>query len=139
MASVLVNGIIKNIFFMPSDKGIVVTVHEFKRGYRKKNGDVVPDHWFEWKVIYRPGLVPYITEHFNKGMCVEIKGDIYPYSVSEGKEVDGYSFLGQTMNLASLPKPYYQREQKMIKESQANSSGTPDLEGYNEPDFDYQH
>lgn len=135
MASFLVNGIIKNIKFLPNDGGCTVTVHEFKRGYRKKNGEVVVDKWHEWKIIYRQGLVPYISEHFNKGMCVEIKGEIYPYAISDGHSVDGYSALGQTMNVASLPKPFYHAEQKMIKESQANSSGTPNLEAYREEDF----
>ena len=135
MASFVINGIIRNVKLLPNDGGCTVTIHEFKKGYRKKNGDVVTDRWNEWKIIYHQGLVPYITQHFNKGMCVEIKGDIMPYAIVNGECVDGYSALGQTMNMASLPRPYYNTEQKTIKESQAHSTGTPNLDAYNEPDF----
>lgn len=135
MANVQFVGVLKSIRVMPMDKGVAITVHEFKKGYRKKNGDVVTDRWNEWRVMYVKSLIPYVTEHFGRGMMVEIKGEIIPYAMVDDKPVDGYTILGQTLNMASIPRPYALQEQKMIKDSQANATDKPDLDAYNDPDF----
>lgn len=113
----------------------MVFVSEFKKGYKKQDGTRVEDKYMSWKVIYKQGLVNYINNHFSTGMVVEVKGEVLPYAIENGETVDGYSVIGQTLNMFSVPRLYQRQEARMQKESQLHSSGEPDLEGYNAPDF----
>ena len=135
MAAFSVIGFIDNIKHLPNKGGCLVYISEYKKGYRKTNGEIVEDKYFSWKCIYKQGLVKYISEHFNKGMLVEIKGEVLPYAIEHNNIIDGYSVIGQTVNMYSFPRLYAKTEMKMIKESQANTNETPNLDGYNKPDF----
>jgi len=135
MASYSVIGFIDSIKYLPNNGGCLVFVSEFKKGYHKSNGEVVESKYLSWKCIFKPGLVNYINKHFNKGMLVEIKGEVLPYAIEHEKVVEGYSVIGQTLNLFSFPRNTLKLENRMIKESQENSSETPDLDEYNKPDF----
>ena len=68
-------------------------------------------------------------------MLVQVKGEILPYAIQNQNIVDGYSVLGQTINLASFPRASVKQENKMIKESQMHDTATPNLDEYNKPDF----
>lgn len=135
MAAVTLIGIIENVKYLSNGGGCFVFLSEYKKGYRKSDGTRVDDKYLSWKVIYKQGLVSYINKHFNTGMVVEVKGDILPYAIEHEQIVDGYSIIGQTLNLFGVPRVYQRQETKMQKDSQLHSSGTPDLEGYNTPDF----
>lgn len=135
MASVNIIGIIESVKFIPNGGGCFVFLSEYRKGYRKSDGTRVEDKYLSWKVIYKQGLVNYINNHFSTGMVVEVKGDVLPYAIENGETVDGYSVIGQTMNIFSVPRLYQRQEARMQKDSQLNSSGEPDLEGYNAPDF----
>lgn len=135
MAAINIIGFIDNIKYLPNNGGCFVFVSEFKRGYRKANGDVVDDKYLSWKVIFKPGLVAYINNHFSNGMLVEIKGDAYPYAKDKDAIVQGYSVIGQTINLFSFPRNGVKQEQRMIKESQLHATEIPDLDAHNQPDF----
>ena len=135
MAAINIIGFVDTIKYLPNQGGCLVFVSEFKKGYRKSNGDIVDDKYLSWKVIFKQGLVNYITNHFNNGMLVEIKGDAMPYAIDKETIVQGYSVIGQTMNLFSFPRSSVKQEIKMIKESQLHASEIPDLEAHNEPDF----
>lgn len=135
MASFSVIGFIESIKYLPNNGGCLVFVTEFKKGYRKSDGEVVDDKYLSWKCIYKQGLVKYINNHFNRGMLVEIKGEVLPYSIEHDKIVDGYSVIGQTLNMYSFPRSQMRSEEKMIKESQNTFEEKPDLEGYNKDDF----
>lgn len=135
MASFSVIGFIESIKYLPNNGGCLVFVTEFKKGYRKSDGEIVDDKYLSWKCIYKQGLVKYINNHFNRGMLVEIKGEVLPYSIEHDKIVDGYSVIGQTLNMCSFPRSQMRSEEKMIKESQNTFDEKPDLEGYNKDDF----
>lgn len=135
MASFSVIGFIESIKYLPNNGGCLVFVTEFKKGYRKSDGEIVDDKYLSWKCIYKQGLVKYINNHFNRGMLVEIKGEVLPYSIEHEKIVDGYSVIGQTLNMCSFPRSQMRSEEKMIKESQNTFDEKPDLEGYNKDDF----
>ena len=135
MASIIVIGIIESIKYLPNNGGCLVFVSEYKKGYRKATGEVVDDKYLSWKCIFKQGLVNYINGHFNNGMVVEVKGDALPYAIEKGEVVDGYSVIGQTMNLFGLPRTMLRQEQRMIKDSLEHGSGVPDLDEYNRPDF----
>ena len=135
MASFQCIGFIDQIKYLPNQQGCFVFVSEFKKGYKKSNGEIVDDKYMSWKVIYKQGLVNYINKHFSNGMLVEIKGDVLPYAIEKDELVQGYSVIGQTMNLFSYPRSSVRQEQKMIKESQLHATSVPDLDEYNKPDF----
>lgn len=135
MASVNIIGIIESVKFIPNGGGCFVFLSEYRKGYRKSDGTRVEDKYLSWKVIYKQGLVSYINNHFSNGMVVEVKGEVLPYAIENGETVDGYSVIGQTMNVFSVPRLYQRQEARLQKETQMHSSGKPDLESYNQPDF----
>ena len=136
MASFLVNGRIEKISFLPNSGGCVVWVVEFKRGFRKKSGEIVDDRYFHWKCLFKQSFVDFINSHFSKSMYVEVKGDILPYSIEKGEIVEpSYTVLAQTINMASYPPLSLGLEQKNIKESQLHPIGNPNMDGYMEDDF----
>lgn len=133
MADIQVTGFVNTIKYLPD--AVLVFVDEFRKGYKKPNGDIVDDKYLSWKIIFKNGLRNYINKFFNNGMLVTIKGEAFPYAIEKDALVDGYSFVGQTMNIASYPRSTARLEQRMVKESILHSSENPDLNAYNEPDF----
>ena len=113
----------------------ILFLSEYKKGYKKTDGTIVDDKYHSWKIIFKGYFIKYLTTHFNKGMLVEVKGDIVPYAIEHGQIIDGYSIIGQTCNLFSYPRYSVKQEQKMIKDSIANADAAPDLESFNSPDF----
>lgn len=135
MAAITIIGIIDSIKYLSNNTGCFVFLSEFKKGYRKSDGTRVEDKYLSWKCIFKQGLVKYINTHFSNGMVVEVKGDAIPYAIAQDKIVDGYSVLGQTINMFSVPHTYHRQEQRMVKESLEHGTGTPDLESFQENDF----
>lgn len=135
MAAIQLVGAIDSVKFLPNNGGCFVFISEFKRGYKKGNGEIVNDKYISWKVIYKAGMTKYISDHFNKGMIVEVKGEVFPYAIDHEKIVDGISVIGQTLNMFSMPRSTFRQEQRMIHQSQASVVETPDLDTYNQPDF----
>ena len=133
MADITIIGFIDNIRYLQDS--VLLFVSEFKKGYKKTDGTVVDDKYVSWKTIWKPYFKKYFNEHFSNGMLVEIKGDIQPFAIEHDKIIDGYSVIGQCCNIFSYPRANVRKEQKMIKESQENGWGKPDLEEYNKPDF----
>ena len=135
MADIQILGHISNIKYL-SDS-ILVVVDENKNGYMKSNGERVDSKVLTWKCIFsgNESKRNYINKYFNRGMLVQIKGEIIPYAVQYGKFVDGYSVFIQAINRASYPTTSIKQEKKMIKDSQLASDERPDLESYNQPDF----
>lgn len=135
MANITIIGFVDNIKYLPNQGGCFVFVSEFKKGYKKSNGEVVDDKYLSWKVIFKQGLVKYINNHFNNGMLVEIKGEVFPYSIDKETIVQGYSVIGQCMNLASYPRSTVKMEQNLVKESLLHGSEIPNIDEYKKPDF----
>lgn len=133
MADFTVIGYINNIKYLQDS--CLVFLDEFRKGFRKKDGTIVDDKYLSWKCIFKPYFKKYINEQFNKGMLVQVKGEIMPYAIEKEHLVDGYSVIGQTINVASYPRASVKQEAKMIKDSQMHARETPDLEGFNAPDF----
>lgn len=135
MANITIIGFVDNIKYLPNQGGCFVFVSEFKKGYKKSNGEVVDDKYLSWKIIFKQGLVKYINNHFNNGMLVEIKGEVFPYAIDKETIVQGYSVIGQCMNLASYPRSTVKMEQNLVKESLLHGSEIPNIDEYNKPDF----
>ena len=133
MADFTVTGYINNIKYLQDS--CLVFLDEFRKGFRKKDGTIVDDKYLSWKCIFKTYFKKYINEQFNQGMLVQVKGEIMPYAIEKEHLVDGYSVIGQTINIASYPRASVKQEAKMIKDSQMHASETPDLEGFNAPDF----
>lgn len=133
MASFECMGFIDTIKYLPD--ACLVFLSEFRKGFRKKDGTIVDDKYFSWKCVFKPYFKKYINEHFNTGMLVQVKGEITPYAIEKERLVNGYSIIGQCINIASFPRSSVQHEMKMIKESEMNSEEKPDIESYMQPDF----
>jgi hypothetical protein len=133
MASFGVIGFLECVKVLPDS--CILFLSEYKKGYKKTDGTIVDDKYHSWKIIFKEYFIKYLTTHFNKGMLVEVKGDIVPYAIKHGQIIDGYSIIGQTCNLFSYPRYSVKQEQKMIKDSMANADAAPDLESFNSPDF----
>lgn len=133
MASFEVTGFINTIKYLPDH--CLVFIDEFKNGYRKSDGTRIEDRFISWKCIFKPYFKNYIVKHFNTGMLVQVKGEVMPYAIEHDKLIDGYSVIGQTINIASYPKSMLKEEQKMIKESMENSMEKPNLQDHLSPDF----
>lgn len=133
MASFEVIGLVNTIKYMPDH--CLVFIDEFKKGYKKKDGTRVEDRYISWKCIFKPYFKKYINEHFSNGMLVQVKGEVMPYAIDHDRLVDGYSVIGQTINIASYPKSMLKQERRMIKESLENSNERPNLQDHLMPDF----
>ena len=135
MASILIIGVISSIQYLPNQGGCVMLLSEFRRGYKRKDGVRVEDKIDQWKVIFRPSLTKFVSDHFSNGMTVEVKGDARPFAIEHDKAIEGYSILGQTVNMFSYPKPAERLERRAIQESQQTSFGKPDISAMKEEDF----
>lgn len=135
MASFQLVGFIESIKYLPNQGGCFVFLSEYKKGYKKQDGEIVQDKYMSWKIIFKQGLVNYINNHFSNGMLVEIKGEILPYAIKNQEIMDGYSVIGQCINLFGFPRATLRQEQRMIKESQLNMDETPNLDDHIKPDF----
>lgn len=133
MASFECVGFISQIVYRP--ESVFLMIDEYHKGYRKSDGTSVDDKYVTFKIIYKPYFKKYLSTHFSRGMLVKVKGEVFPYAIEHDKVVDGISIIGETCNLYSYPRASVKQEMKIIKESQENSSETPNLEAFNQPDF----
>lgn len=134
MADIIIRGFLEKIHHL-GDQGGILQVSEFKKGFKKANGEIVDDKYITWRVLFKKGQGAYLDKHFNTGMLVKIKGEVYPYSIVQGKLVDGTTVLMDSCVMDSYPRSYAKKEMMMIKDSRENGDGVPDLEDYNSPDF----
>lgn len=133
MASFETTAFISNIKYLPT--AVLVFLDEYHKGYKRSDGTTVDDKYLSYKTVWKPYFRKYISEHFNTGMLVNVKGEMYPYAIEGDKMIDGYSIIGQCINIASYPRATVKQEIRMIKESLDASTETPDLDAWNEPDF----
>ena len=133
MASFYAVGFLESVKVLPDS--CILFLSEYKKGYRKSDGTIVDDKYVSWKIIYKGYFIKYITSHFNKGMLVEVKGEVLPYAIEHGQTVEGVLVIGQTCNMYSYPRYNVKIEKKMIKDSQLASDEKPDLESYMQSDF----
>lgn len=133
MASFECVGFINNIKYLQDS--VIVFVDEYHKGYKKSNGSIVDDKYLSFKTIWKPYFKRYINEHFGNGMLVQVKGELLPYEIQKGTIIDGYTVIGQTINLFSFPRASVRAEQKLIRDSETHGDGIPDIDEYNRPDF----
>lgn len=133
MASFECIGFISQVVYRPDS--VFLILDEYHKGYKKSDGTRVDDKYVTFKIIYKPYFKKYFSEHFSQGMLVKVKGEVLPYAIVHDRRVDGISIIGETCNLYSYPKAFAKQEMKMIKESQENSTDTPNLQEFNAPDF----
>lgn len=119
-----------------TNTAVIVTASETRLGYKKKDGTVVPDELLTFRFIFKPYFRKYIAEHFGAGMLVKIKGCLLPYAKDgDGKAIEGFSIIGQTIDRASYPSNKLRIEKRMLRESYANSTDSPNLEEFASEDF----
>lgn len=135
MANFSVIGIIDTIKYLPDQKGCLVFLSEYKRGYRKPSGEIVEGKFMQWKCIFNQSFVRYISKHFNTSMLVEVKGEVLPYAIEHESIVEGYSVMGQTMNMYSYPRVSTKAERKMVRETTERSEEQPALKEWMDDDF----
>lgn len=135
MADFQLLGHISNIKYLTDC--ILIFVDENKMGYTKPSGERVDTKVLSWKCIFSGNEKKraYINKYFNRGMLVQIKGEILPYSIEHGEMKDGVSIFIQAINRYAYPTTNIKKERKMIKESQLGSDETPNLDAFNAPDF----
>ena len=135
MADIQILGFIRNVKYLQD--GCLVFIDEYKSGYRRSDGTSVDEKFLSWRCIFANYFKKFISQHFDNGVLVQVKGEVLPYAKEHDKLVDGYSVMGQTINRASYPKAGVREEMRMIKESQSSTDSNvkPDLDGYNKPDF----
>lgn len=133
MADVQLYGFIEGIRF--TENGVIVTVSERRLGYKKKDGTIVDEDVLLWHVVFKAYFKKYISSHFSSGMLVKIKGMILPYSKEHDEIVEGYSFIGQTIDLSPYPKNTLRRDMKIIKESELNTTERPNIDEFMKDDF----
>lgn len=129
----ILQGFISAVKYLPDS--CLVFVDQFEKGYRKANGESVPDQYLTWCVVFNDYFKNYIAKHFNNGMLVNIVATMKPYALDHGKQVEGYSCLGKTIDLASYPRATVKQELRMMRESQEASDEAPDVDTFYEPDF----
>lgn len=134
MADIQMTGHIVGVRYTPT--AVIVTASERKQGFKKNDGTIVPDDVLTFRFIFKPYFKKYISTHFSENMLVKMKGVLLPYAKDhEGNTIDGFSIIGQTIDREAYPSNNLRIEKKMIKESQMNTTETPDLERFEEPDF----
>lgn len=106
-----------------TENAVFLIVTENKTGYRRKDGTSVEDSMHTWNICFRPYFKKYVTDNFHRGSLVCIKGEVLPYAIENGNVVEGYTILGQTVNMASYPRNVMD-EHRMIRESQASYATT---------------
>lgn len=114
-----------------------VTLVERKLGYKKKDGTKVKDELLTFVVTFKPYFKKYISSFFSANMLVKVKGFLLPYIKTNENEVssDGFTIIGQTIDIAPYPSTNMVQERKLIKESQNEFTEQPNLHDYNQPDF----
>lgn len=131
---ILFTGHIEGIKY--AENSVIVTASEIRKGYKKKDGTVVDDEILSYRFIFKPYFKNYVASHFSKGMYVKIKGIMMPYAKTHnGEIIDGYSIIGQTIDVAAYPSKYIKNEKRIIKDSILKSDESPNLDAYNAPDF----
>ena len=114
-----------------------VTLVERKLGYKKKDGTKVKDELLTFVVTFKPYFKKYISSFFSTNMLVKVKGFLLPYIKTNENEIssDGFTIIGQTIDIAPYPSTNMVQERKLIKESQNEFTEQPNLHDYNQPDF----
>lgn len=136
MADIQILGFIRQVKYLQDS--CLVFIDEYKNGYKRSSDGVYVDSKFlSWMCIFKSYFKKYVSEHFGNGMLVQVKGEVLPYAVEHGESVNGYTVMGQTLNMASYPKSGAKAEIKRVKDGIANAGdvGTPDLDSYKEDDF----
>lgn len=129
----ILTGIIKTIKYLPD--AVCVYVDDMEKGYTRKDGVIVDDLLYTWKVIFKDGMKSYITKFFNDGMLVDIDARMRPYAVEKDKTVEGYSCIGLTIQRSCYVRNSFRQEIKMQRDSQLHTDTPPNLADYNKPDF----
>jgi hypothetical protein len=134
MASFETTAFISQIKYLPN-KSVLVFLDEYHKGYKKADGTIIEDKYLSYKTVWKPYFSKYINEHFSQGMLVQVKGEMLPYAIEKDVIVEGYTIIGQCMNLASYPRSTVKMEQNLVKESLLHGSEIPNIDEYNKPDF----
>jgi hypothetical protein len=134
MASFETTAFISQIKYLPN-KSVLVFLDEYHKGYKKSDGTIIEDKYLSYKTVWKPYFSKYINEHFSQGMLVQVKGEMLPYAIEKDVIVEGYTIIGQCMNLASYPRSTVKMEQNLVKESLLHGSEIPNIDEYNKPDF----
>lgn len=119
-----------------SDNAVFVIASEKLVGYKKKDGTIVNPEVCTYTFIFKPYFRKYIAEHFSSGMLVKIKGTMLPYAKDhQGNNIDGFTLLGQTIDIAAYQTSTAKIERKRMYDSKKVDMGMPNVEEYQQDDF----
>lgn len=133
MAEFSITGFIVGVRYL--EQSVLVTVSENTLGFTRADGTIVEESVDTWCIIYKPYFKKYISSHFSRGMYVRIKGTIRPFSLNHNKAVDGYSVIGETINLAAFPKSSVRQEKRLTQNPAVDVMGEPNYRESKEMDF----
>jgi hypothetical protein len=130
---IIVSGHIEGIRY--TDKACFVVISERRGGYKRMDGTYQEDELLTWSIAFKEYFKKYVSAHFARGMYVKVKGFALPYARKDGETCDGFTIIGQTIDLATYPSKNTKQVVRMQKESQLHAIGTPDYASYSEQDF----
>lgn len=134
MADVTLYGHVEGIRYR--EKCVFVTVSEYRCGFTRRDGERVGEELLTFRVVFLASSRKYISTYFSIGNLVKVRGTLLPYvKKKDGECVEGYTILGQLIELATYPKRAALKERRVLKESGENPCGVPDVDEYLDDDF----
>ena len=134
MADITLFGHIEGIQY--KEKSVIVVVSEYRCGFRKRSGERVAEELLSFRVVFLASSRNYISSYFSAGNLVKVRGTLLPYvKKSDGTLGEGYTILGQLMELAAYPKRSAGLEKRLLKASSESPCGVPDVDGFLDDDF----
>lgn len=134
MADVTLYGHIEGIRY--KEKSVVVTISEYRCGFVRRDGERVPEELLSFPVVFLAHSRKYISTYFHAGCLVKVRGTLLPYvKKRDGTMGEGFTILGQLLELAAYPKRGVGLERKLLRAGVEHPCGEPDVEGFMDSDF----
>lgn len=134
MADITLYGHIEGIRY--NTKSVLVVLSEYRCGFVRRNGERVSEELLTFRVVFNANSRSYISSYFSVGNLVKVRGSLLPYvKRKDGTFGEGYTILGQLLELAAYPKRSAGMERRMLKESVAHPCGEPDVDSFMDDDF----
>ena len=134
MADITLYGHIEGIRY--NTKSVLVVLSEDRCGFVRRNGERVSEELLTFRVVFNANSRSYISSYFSVGNLVKVRGSLLPYvKRKDGTFGEGYTILGQLLELAAYPKRSVGMERRMLKESVAHPCGEPNVDSFMDDDF----
>lgn len=116
--------------------GVLLKLSERRSGYKSKDGTFVKEELLVFHILFKPFFRKYISEYFDVGSLVKIKGTLLPYyRSSDGELRDGITIFGQTLDMCSYPSRHSMSDKRALDVDSSEGLCSPDPEGYFSDEF----